>query len=109
MYRLFYISSANPNLAESDIHQLIATASLKNVLLNITGALGYDGDRFAQILEGEKATVLSLMETIKTDPRHSGIVIMGEKEVAGRVYDGWGMKNIEGLIFDDFECAMAEA
>lgn len=109
MYRLYYMSSARPDLEKAEVNQMVAAAALKNALLNITGAIGYDGIRFAQILEGDKADVTGLMEKIRADDRHSGIVIMAEKPVDHRIYDGWGMKHIDSLIFDDLESAMAEA
>ena len=49
------------------------------------------------------------METIRADNRHSGIVIIAEKTVERRIYEGWGMKHMDSLIFDDFESAMADA
>ena len=109
MYRLFYMSSARPDLEKAEVNRIVAAAALKNALLNITGAIGYDGARFAQIIEGEKDDVTGLMDTIKADTRHSGIVIMAEKPVDRRIYEGWGMKHMDSLIFDDFESAMAEA
>jgi len=109
VYRLYYVSSASPDLDKTDIEALVAAATVKNTLLGITGALGYDGASFAQILEGVKEDVLKLMDSIRADDRHSGIVIMGEKPIQRRLYDGWGMKHIDSLIFEDFESAMADA
>lgn len=109
MYRLFYVSSARPDMQSIDIETLVNAASMKNPGLGITGALGYDGKRFAQILEGTKEDVLALMDIIRSDNRHSGIVVMDEKPVESRVYDGWGLKQLDGLIFEHFESAMAEA
>jgi len=109
MYRLYYMSSARPDLEKAEVNRMVAAAALKNALLNITGAIGYDGVRFAQVLEGEKDNVTGLMDKIRADNRHSGIVIMDEKPVDRRIYEGWGMKHIDSLIFDDFESAMAEA
>jgi len=109
MYRLYYMSSARPDLEKVEVNRMVAAAALKNALLNITGAIAYDGERFAQILEGEKNDVTDLMDTIRADNRHSGIVIMAEKPVDRRIYDGWGMKHMDSLIFDDFETAMADA
>ena len=109
MYRLYYMSSARPGLEKAEVNRIVAAAALKNALLKITGAIGYDGERFAQILEGDKDDVTSLMNKIRADNRHTGIVIMAEKPVDRRIYDGWGMKHMDSLIFDDFESAMAKA
>ncbi len=109
MYRLYYMSSARPDLEKAEVNRMVAAAALKNALLNITGAIGYDGERFAQILEGKKEDVTSLMDKIRADDRHAGIVVMAEKPVDRRIYNGWGMKHMDSLIFDDFESAMAEA
>jgi len=109
LYRLHYLSSASPDLIKADIEELVRTSSVKNALLNITGALGYDGERFAQILEGAREDVLALMDTIRADDRHTGVIILDEKPVQRRLYTGWGLKHIDSLIFEDFENAMAEA
>ena len=109
MYRLFYMSTARRDLEKAEVNRMLAAAALKNSLMGITGAIGYDGERFAQILEGDKDDVTSLMDKIRADNRHTGIVIMAEKPVDRRIYDGWGMKHMDSLIFDDFESAMAEA
>jgi len=109
MYRLYYVSSARPDLKKADIEELVRISSANNTLRNITGALGYDGERFAQILEGAREDVLALMDKIRADDRHNGLVVMGEKPIEYRICDGWALKHIDSLIFEDFESAMAEA
>lgn len=109
MYRLYYVSSARPDLKKADIEELVRISSANNTLRNITSALGYDGERFAQILEGAREDVLSLMDKIRADDRHSGLVIMDEKPIERRICDGWGLKHIDSLIYEDFASAMAGA
>lgn len=109
MYRLYYVSTACPDLGEDDIKSLVDAAAAKNQRLGITGALAYDGERFAQILEGAKAEVSALMNAIRADGRHSGVVVMDEKPVQRRIYEGWALKHMDSLIFENFESVMAEA
>lgn len=108
MQRLFFVSTAAPDLSEIDISQIAKKASENNARLEITGALAFNGVNFAQILEGEPDIVSSLLETIKSDKRHTGMIVVDSKTVSERAYDGWSMKRVEGLSFDEFLACMVD-
>lgn len=107
MYRLFYVSTASNTLSDEDVDAIVTTADRENRARDITGALGFNGVNFAQILEGDKAQVLSLFENIRKDSRHSGVILVGEKEIGDRAFKDWGMIRTEGLQFDGLVAAMA--
>lgn len=106
MIRLFYVSTATLGITDEDTAKIAAVAAEKNKKLDITGALAFNGVNFAQILEGEKQAVESLLEEIRADDRHSGLIVVDTKPVFGRAYGGWSMKKVEGLSFDEFMAAM---
>ena len=51
----------------------------------------YADGNVMQVLEGEKAVVLELFQTIKLDKRHSGIFVLVEQEIAARQFASWSM------------------
>lgn len=106
MIRLFYVSTAALGVTDDDTKDIAATAAEKNARLGITGALAFNGVNFAQVLEGEQAVVEKLLENIKADTRHSGLIVVDTKTVTERAYDGWSMKLVEGLSFDEFMAVM---
>ena len=106
MIRLFYVSTAALGVTDDDTKDIAATAAEKNARLGITGALAFNGVNFAQVLAGEQAVVKKLLENIKADTRHSGLIVVDTKTVTERAYDGWSMKMVEGLSFDEFMAVM---
>ncbi|MCB1477350.1 MAG: BLUF domain-containing protein [Rhodobiaceae bacterium] len=99
MYRLMYMSTAAPEMTDESVDILVDRARKKNDALNITGVIGFNGLNFAQILEGQKENILSLMNEIRSDNRHSGIIVTGEREVSKRAYPDFGMRRVHGLDF----------
>lgn len=108
LLRLFYVSTAAPDIDEGDIAEIATKASEKNRRLNITGALAFNGVNFAQILEGEANIVTDLLETIRADERHNGLIVVNSKAIIQRAYHDWSMKRIDGLSFDEFLTCMVE-
>jgi len=109
LIRLFYVSTAALGVTDDDTKDIAATAAEKNARLGITGALAFNGVNFAQVLEGEQSVVEKLLDDIKTDKRHSGLVVVDTKTVTERAYNGWSMKMVEGLSFDEFMAVMLRA
>ncbi len=90
-YRLIYSSEAAPGLAPPELETMLAESRIRNSAHGITGVLIFVDGAFLQILEGEKADVLDLMERIEKDPRHSGIKVFYEQEVDTRAFASWSM------------------
>ena len=101
MIRLFYVSTASEGVDHDAVAQIAREAELKNAVYGVTGALGYNGTSFAQILEGDRQTVSNLVELILSDPRHSSVTIVNIREIESRRFDGWGMKHIEDPDFQE--------
>jgi len=68
-----------------------------NLAKNITGLLSYDPDTlsFMQILEGEKGAVNQLVDTIKSDNRHSHMTQKFMNKINKRCYSSWSMMYIQ--------------
>ena len=104
LYRLFYVSrcTKQSSFDETNIAtQIISYAILNNKKLGITGAITFDGNDFAQILEGEKSVVLNLFEKIKADPRHDNVSIIKNQDIETRHYEEWAMKHLDSTNYDE--------
>jgi hypothetical protein len=91
MLSLIYVSSATHLFAGQELLQLLQQSCEKNLRLDITGMLLYKDGNFMQALEGPNRAVRDLYETIAGDPRHRGVMLLLQQEVAERQFPGWSM------------------
>ena len=89
MHTITYVSTANPDLKEWEIQNLLENARMKNELNNITGIFIYSSGNFFQILEGKKEIVLQLYEKIKQDIRHHSIIKLKDQKVKNLVFSNY--------------------
>lgn len=110
LYRLFYVSRCikKSPIDETNIaNQIVSYAILNNTKLGITGAMTFDGNDFAQILEGEKSVILKLFEKIKADSRHDNVTIIKDQDIEKRHYEEWAMKHLYSSNYDELVGVMA--
>ena len=83
---LLYVShSTIPSTdAETVVQQIIAHAIANNADSGLTGALLFTGTHFAQVLEGEQASIDRLMGALRRDPRHDQLLIITQGAVEKR-------------------------
>ena len=91
MHQLIYISTALKRIAEGEIDAILASSRKNNNLAKITGLLVYDGVRFLQALEGDKAAIETTFLRIKADPRHRAAVMLSLRETTNREFGSWDM------------------
>ena len=88
-----YISTA-PSLSREQVDTILETSAQNNPEQGITGLLLYNGRNFLQLLEGESGAVETLMERIDNDPRHTGVSILYNQQIAQRTCPEWAMKRV---------------
>ncbi len=71
-----YISHLAPDVPSTAVAAILKVSRERNHALGITGALIFDGARFAQWLEGTPPAVQSLIGRIDRDHRHAGIEVL---------------------------------
>lgn len=100
-FSLTYVSRARlpAATAEPVVWQIVAKSVEYNAAAGITGALLYSGTNFVQILEGEPAPVLELMEAIRNDPRHDQVDVLQTKVGVERRFAGWSMAYLGRSLF----------
>ena len=91
MFHLVYVSSAVKPFDNTELVEMLNKARAKNLGLGVTGMLLYKDGNFMQVLEGDKSVVRDLFETIKTDPRHHGVIAILEQEIKAPVFADWSM------------------
>jgi hypothetical protein len=91
MFFLVYVSSAVTLFPEKELIDLLEISRCNNRALGVTGMLLYKDGNFMQFLEGPKENVLSLMEKIKKDPRHRGVITLMQQEHEEREFPEWAM------------------
>ena len=96
VFRLIYRSHSRIGEAArtTELGSIFTTARTNNQRLGVTGALVITEDAFAQVLEGEEATVRGLYESLSQDPRHDSVALLGEETVDGRTFGRWAMARV---------------
>ena len=92
MFALVYASYSTVDAPNLDLDAIATHAAAKNASLGITGYLCYDHGVFFQYLEGEKQTVLDLMNVITKDIRHDVINSVQLGEYEERIFPEWSMR-----------------
>jgi len=87
-----YRSRAVPSLTERDVQALVRRAQSRNRREALTGVVLYDGDHFFQWLEGPDANLGRVVESIRSDHRHTDLEVLGRHDGVERRFDGWDMK-----------------
>jgi hypothetical protein len=100
-FQTFYVSRAATPFDHAGIEALLARWRSSNERLGITGCLLLAGHCFAQVLEGERATVQALARRIALDPRHREMRVLGEGSRAEREYAGWTMGYLHDVSLDE--------
>ena len=93
MFRILYVSRnliAAPE-AEAEIQRILAVARQRNAALDVTGALLFSEDAFAQALEGPMAAVTEIFDLIQLDARHTDIVVLEAGPAPERSFAEWSM------------------
>lgn len=91
VHQLVYISAAEHNFTEKELHELLAKARENNQKLDITGMLLFHEGSFIQALEGEKSAVENLYEKISQDQRHAETRVIFRGELEERDFETWSM------------------
>ncbi|MBS0497926.1 MAG: BLUF domain-containing protein [Proteobacteria bacterium] len=95
LYRLIYLSrntipGSNENIHQ-EIEQILTVSRRRNAASHITGALMFNRECFAQVLEGTHGNIQETFERIQCDPRHANVVVLDFEPVQTRRFSRWSM------------------
>ena len=71
--------------------EMLESIRPKNDDLELTGMLLYSGGSVIQTLEGPEASVESVFASIRTDPRHTEVVVLLRERIEARSFPAWSM------------------
>jgi Sensors of blue-light using FAD len=91
MHHIIYLSTAAQPMTDEGLALLLAQCRRNNERLNITGALIYGDGQFMQIMEGEQSVVRDLYQRLESDPRHTGLMKLADKDIPHRSFGTWRM------------------
>jgi hypothetical protein len=93
--RLKYLSRQARPMTREEIDEIVAAARVRNADAEITGALVVSGNVFFQMIEGPAASIDTLFAKIRTDLRHTDVVLLGEQtDRPTRLFPAWRMERI---------------
>ena len=114
LYNMVYCSRATMGVDDAAVARIIEVSRRSNPERGITGLLVFGSGIFFQWLEGPRDNVISLMERLKTDPRHENVVLLTEsEEVRERLFPDWAMElvtttDIRDVLQDALDTASDE-
>ena len=86
-----YVSSAHRPLGDDELLELLQVARQNNQRSDVTGMLLYRDGNFLQVLEGPASAVDALIDKIKRDTRHHGLILMSRRGIEERQFSDWQM------------------
>ena len=75
----------------AELARILVASCRHNAESGVTGALLLRDSVFVQVLEGPAQSVADTLARIEADPRHNGITMLQDGEVAERVFATWSM------------------
>ena len=89
--RLLYLSLARRPISAQDLMAMSCSFAARNAIVHITGVLVCAGNRFMQVIEGERNAIVVLMQRIGRDSRHGDIAVVVDESVQARLFAHWNM------------------
>jgi len=86
LHRIVYMSTAIGVLRAEELDRIYLRAKSANARAGITGLLLFYEGAFLQVLEGPSAGVISLVDRIRRDRRHGGLITLESRGVDERAF-----------------------
>ncbi len=97
-----YLSKLRGSIGDTGLRQIMQRSREKNVQRDLTGALLFDGESFAQLIEGRSDDVLAIVDVIRGDSRHDHfepLCNIAGSDIARRC-DSWGTGYVDAEDID---------
>lgn len=79
-------------MSELELHRLAKAAQSRNHAEGVTGLMVYDRGWIFQQLEGPSVGLARIWASIRADPRHARIEVLGDAPVDSRHFQDWDLK-----------------
>ena len=98
LYKIVYCSKnymlGEQSMRDEQVIQILKTSRKNNSLQNVTGALLYSSNFFAQVLEGPQKAIETIFERIQRDDRHGEVTVLDSSRSACRDFPEWSMARV---------------
>jgi hypothetical protein len=91
MRQIAYFSTAAVPQTPECVHAILVSSRINNRRSGITGLLVAGGNRYMQVIEGERPAVERLYATIRRDQRHLAVTTLLDRPVLIRSFADWSM------------------
>lgn len=95
LFRLTYYSvnavQSQEGSLQQELKSILLSSQQNNPKYGVSGALVFNYNYFAQVLEGDRKAVTQTFCKISQDSRHSDIVILEAVPIAERLFETWNM------------------
>jgi|SRR5580704_3943312 hypothetical protein len=91
LIQFIYASTATKPLEGESLQELVKISRANNARLGVTGLLLYKKVSFLQVLEGEEGKATRLLEKIRQDSRHEGMVMLRRRLLGESAFPDWPM------------------
>lgn len=95
LIQLIHVSDIMPGVGPDDFRDIFEASRRNNAALEITGVLCICGDRFIQVLEGPAEPVHAVLARLRTDRRHSGLLVILEAPIREREFSRWSLRIVD--------------
>ena len=104
LHKILYCSKncieGAPLIRDEEVTQILKKSRVNNQALNVTGALLYSSNLFAQVLEGPRKAIETIFERIQRDDRHSDVVVLESSPSVQRDFPDWSMARVRTVELD---------
>ena len=83
--------STDKNIDKEALDEILSQSRRNNEKKGVTGVLLYDSNSFFQVLEGDRAVVERLYDTISFDSRHDRMTKILIEPIEERAFGEWSM------------------
>lgn len=91
LHQIMYISTANDELTEDALLELLSASQKRNAGKAITGLLLHSDGNIIQVIEGPRDATNELYKKIANDSRHRGVTLMSSRGIEKRDFPEYKM------------------
>lgn len=90
--RLVYISAAAEQISEQMVEHILDVSRARNAAAGVTGLLIGGSNWWMQVLEGELPRLEPIWASIRSDARHSPVVLVQRRPRRSRSFGDWSLQ-----------------
>ncbi len=86
---------------QQELKEIMLASQRNNPPLGVSGALIFNYNYFAQVLEGDRKVITHVFNKCTQDNRHSDIVLLETKPISERMFVTWNMAFVGAAVSEN--------